>query len=372
MPGVNENLKILFLSRASLYTVKGGDTIQVLNTAAALHKINVTAHIRLCDEDNIDYGEYSLIHFFNIRPADMMLHIKKSRLPYVVTTIYLDYAPTTAQTARGIRDKVLNLFSGDAQEYIKTVAKSILGKEKIISKEYIWKLHKRSVKWVLENAAGLLPNSISEYNRLYAAYGIEKNYTVIPNAADEKVFNCTAEDIRLKDNNMVLCVARIEQRKNQLNLIRALNDTPFQLYLIGSPAPNHTGYYNECKKISKSNIHFIEAITQEDLVHYYRKAKVHVLPSWFETTGLASLEALFCGCNIVVTSYGDTQDYFSASDFIYCDPGSVISIRQAVEKAALQQVNTTLINTAVEKYNWQKTAEQTLSGYKKYVEPCNR
>jgi len=36
----------------------------------------------------------------------------------------------------------------------------------------------------------------------------------------------------------VLCIARIEGIKNQLNLIKALNDTEFNVLLIGSHAPN--------------------------------------------------------------------------------------------------------------------------------------
>lgn len=365
---MNQNLKILFLSRASLFTIQGGDTIQILKTAEALRKLNIAIDIKLCNEKNIPYSSYTLIHFFNIRPADMMLHIKKSNLPYVVSTIYVDYAKPVAQKAEGTRDRILNLFSSDAQEYVKTMAKAILRSEQIVSYAYIWRLHRRSVRWTLKNAAELLPNSESEYNRLLAAYGIVKKYTVIPNAADIDIFNYSNEDIISKDSNMVLCVARIEQRKNQLNLIKALNDTDFQLYLIGNPAPNHTGYYNECRRISRSNIHFIEAITQEGLVQYYKKAKVHVLPSWFETTGLASLEALFCGCNIVVTQYGDTRDYFDTKDFIYCNPESVTSIREAVEKAASQEINTQLIDLAMQKYNWQKTAEKTFSVYKKHIQ----
>lgn len=364
---MKSSFKILFLSRATLFTIKGGDTVQVLKTAEALRKLNVTIDIKLCDEKNISYSDYTLIHFFNIRPADMILHIKKSNLPYVISTIYVDHAKPAAQKAEGARDRILNLFSSDAQEYIKTIAKSILLRDKIISKSYIWKLHRRSVRWTLRNAAGLLPNSENEYKRLVSTYGITKNYTVIPNAADIDIFNYRNEDIITKDNNMVLCVARIEQRKNQLNLIKALNGTHFQLYIIGNPAPNHTGYYNKCMGISKPNIHFIPGIAQEELVCYYKKAKVHVLPSWFETTGLASLEALFCGCNIVVTQYGDTGNYFDASDFIYCDPESVTSIREAVEKAASQQINTRIIDLAMEKYNWKKTAEKTFSVYKKFT-----
>ena len=365
---VNNGFNILFISRASLFTVKGGDSIQVLKTAETLQKLGVTIDIKLCNEKITDYSKYDLIHFFNIRhPADMMLHIKKSNLPYVVSTIYVDYANPPTRKRKGYRDHMLNLFSSNAQEYIKTIGKSILKGEKIISGNYVWMGHKRSVKQVLKNAAMLLPNSGSEYKRLLQSYGIEKTYTIIPNGAAIEIFNYSAEDLRIKDSNMVLCVARIELRKNQLSLIKALNDTPFQLYIIGNPAPNHIAYYNECKKISGQNIHFIDAMPQEELAEYYKKAKVHVLPSWFETTGLASLEALFCGCNIVVTGYGDTTDYFDTKECFYCDPGSVASIRASVEKAATHEINTSYIDLVTKKYNWQMAAAETLVAYQKII-----
>jgi hypothetical protein len=37
----------------------------------------------------------------------------------------------------------------------------------------------------------------------------------------------------------ILCVARIEGRKSQLNLVKAVRNLPYKLVLIGKPAPNH-------------------------------------------------------------------------------------------------------------------------------------
>ena len=361
---MDDNLKILFLSRASLFSVRGGDTVQVTKTAEALQRSGVTVDIRLCNEKKIDYSGYDLIHFFNIRhPADMLLHIERSDLPYVISTIYVNYARPSNRQRSGIKDGILNLFGSDAQEYIKTVGKSIFNGEKIVSGNYVWKGHRRSVRWILSNASMLLPNSESEYNRLLNAYQIEKKYSVIPNGADTALFNYSSEELRTKDSIMVLCVARIELIKNQLNLIKALNGTDFHLYCIGDPAPNHMAYYNECKKIALPNIHFLGAMKQEELVKYYRKAKVHVLPSWFETTGLSSLEALYCGCNIVVTNYGDTADYYDPSACFYCDPGSTNSIREAVIKAAAGETKTAYVKEVSARYNWEQAAEKTLMAY---------
>jgi glycosyltransferase involved in cell wall biosynthesis len=361
-------LNILFITRASLFTVRGGDTTQIQKTAAALNDLSVNVDIKLCTEKNIDYSLYDLVHFFNIlHPADMMSHIKKSRLPYVVSTIYVDYTRPSMRKTHGVRDLILNSFGRDNQEYIKTIGKSILQGKKIISPDYVWKGHRRSVQWVLENASLLLPNSENEYRRLFSSYGIQKKYSVIPNGADTTLFNCSDDDMRRKDSNMVLCVARIELIKNQLNLIKALNHTHYQLYLVGNFAPNHLAYYNECKKIAASNIHFINEMKQEELVDLYKRAKVHVLPSWFETTGLASLEALFCGCNIVVTACGDTTEYFDGEACSYCEPGSTASIRAAVGQAATRDANTSYINAMTQKFNWQKTAAMTLSAYQAVI-----
>jgi glycosyltransferase involved in cell wall biosynthesis len=59
---------------------------------------------------------------------------------------------------------------------------------------------------------------------------------------------------------------------------------------------------------------------------------VHVLASWFETTGLVSLEAAMMDCNVVVTKKGDTVEYFSDMAY-YCEPDDINSIRNAIEKA---------------------------------------
>ena len=174
----------------------------------------------------------------------------------------------------------------------------------------------------------ILPNSQSEYNRVQQAYPAKTNYMVVPNGVNvEKFpFNPSLE----KDDHLVICVARIEGRKNHINLIKALNNTRFKLVLIGAPAPNQGDYYRECRSIAADNVHFLDRVPQEELLEYYQRAKVHVLPSWFETTGLSSIEATVMHCNIVITDRGDTREYFG-SDAFYCDPVDPQSILTAIE-----------------------------------------
>lgn len=162
----------------------------------------------------------------------------------------------------------------------------------------------------------------------------------------------------------MICVGRIEGLKNQLNLIRALNNTDFNLVIIGSAAPNQRSYYDACTKMAAANVRFIEHLPQAELVHYYAHAKVHVLPSWFETTGLSSLEAAAMGCSIVITNKGDTLEYFGTSA-VYCDPASPESIYQSVNKAALLACNKDFQQKIVKEYSWNQATISTMKAYKK-------
>jgi len=359
-------VKVLFISRATLYKDRGGDTIQIINTARYLEKLGVQVTICLSNEA-IDYKSYDILHFFNIiRPADILVHIKRSGKPFVVSTIYVDYSEYEKNVRKGMVGVLFKIFSPDSIEYLKVIARFLVNREKITSPGYLFLGQRGSIKKIITKSGMLLPNSNSEYKRLSKDYNISKEYKVIPNAIDLSLFNENSENGSRKEN-LVICVGRIEGRKNQFNLVKALNNTKFQLVIIGSPSPNQVGYYEKCKEIAASNVSFVENIEQEKLISYYRNAKVHVLPSWFETTGLSSLEAGAMGCNLVITGKGDTREYFEDLAF-YCDPSSVESIFEAVNKAADRNTDTKLQQKIFSQYTWTNTARLTLQAYNEILQ----
>lgn len=357
-------MKVLFITRATLYTVYGGDTVQVDATAKYLRRLGVQVDIRLTNQP-IDYDSYDLIHLFNIiRPADLLRHIQLSRKPYIVSTIFVDFSDYESMHRKGMLASLGNVLSSDGLEYVKAWARWIRNGEAIGSYRYMLEGHRRSVKKVAAGAQLLLPNSESEYRRFVAKYDTPNDYRVVYYAIDPEVFQIPDEAVTMsRDDREVICVARIEGKKNQLNLIRALNNTEFRLTLIGAPAPNHIAYYNECRRIAADNITFIDFMPQEALVNYYLRSKVHILASWNETCGLSTMEAGYAGCNVVVTDKGDTAEYFGGHAW-FCDPGDPASICEAVRQAAQAPLSTGLRELIVRKYNWQEAARQTYLGYK--------
>lgn len=354
-------MKVAFISRATLYTSPGGDTKQLEETAAGLRLMGVQVDVFLANE-KIDYSSYDLLHFFNIiRPADVIAHVRKSRKPYVVSTIFVEYGNVKEEGRTGMVGTIKKMLPESLFEYVKTVARAVKNGEKIVSKEYLLWGHTKSTMYVAKHANMLLPNSESEYKRFVAKYPVNTPHHVIPNGINEQQIGATYPHNE-KYKNAILCMGRIESRKNQLNLIRALNNGPYQLYIHGKPSPNNMAYFEQCKQEAAANVHLGGHLDEQELYTAYANAKVHVLPSYFETTGLSSLEAAVMGCNIVVTDRGDTRDYFK-NDAWYCEPEDPASIREAVEAAYDAPYNEAFRQRILQEFTWKRAAEETLKAY---------
>ena len=354
-------MKVAFISRASLYKNKGGDTIQLINTAVQLRALGIDIDIFLANEKPV-YAMYDLLHFFNIiRPDDILPHISGNKTPFLVSTIYVDYSEYEKKARKGPSAIFLKYLSPGLIEYMKVLARFIVNGEKIKSAYYLFNGQKRSIRKIVKLAGMLLPNSKNEYERLFNFCSIHAKYKIIPNGIDTKLFTPVKSQI-VRDDRLILCVARIEGIKNQLNLIRAIANTKYRLVLVGAVSTNQMNYYNQCKQAAGPNVEFVDFIEQDLLLDYYRKAKVHVLPSWFETTGLSSLEAAAMGCNIVITRKGDAYEYFE-NDAYYCDPESPESIFQAIDQAASHKITEGLSSKVLNQFTWEIAAKKTMEAY---------
>ncbi|WP_266204896.1 glycosyltransferase family 4 protein [Pontibacter kalidii] len=363
-------MAILMIARSTLYKSPGGDTTQIEMTAKYLRLLGVEVAIALADE-TIDYTKYRLIHFFNlIRPDDILPHLS-SGLPFVISTIFVDYSEFDKQARKGLSGLLFRLLSKGQIEYLKAVARYFVKGDKIKSLYFLLHGQNKSIEYILRRSELLLPNSHSEYRRLSNCTTLRPPYLKVVNAIDHQVFSASVKRNLAYDNH-VLCVGRIEGLKNQLNLIKALLDTAIPLVIIGKPALNQQAYYNECRRLgaTASNIQFIEHIDHTKLASIYKAAKVHALPSWFETTGLSSLEAAAMGCNVVITEKGDTKEYFGNMAF-YCEPDDVGSIKRAVIRALEAPRNSQLQAHVLQHYTWEKTARQTLRAYEHVLNSAN-
>lgn len=363
-------MKVLFQSRKTLYTAPGGDTTQILKTKEYLEKLGVQVDITL--DLTPDVSGYDLVHVFNLmRPQELYLQVlnaKKQGKKVALSTIYGPYEEFEKKARGGILQLINNLLPITTIEYLKVIARAVLNRE--FSKGtliYLINGHKRLQKKIVNMTDVFLPNSDSEMLRVANDFNLkEYNYVSIANAVDVSKFDYDKIEISPefeKYRDCVLCVARIEGRKNQLNVVRACKDLPYKLVFVGKAGTNSQKYFAQCKAEANDRTFFTGPIPHEQLPQLYKLAKVHVLASWMETPGLSSLEAGIMRTNIVATKKGDPEDYFKDYAF-YCEPDDVQSIHYAIKNAYEQPFNEDLYKRIIENYKWEDTADQTLQGYK--------
>jgi glycosyltransferase involved in cell wall biosynthesis len=102
------------------------------------------------------------------------------------------------------------------------------------------------------------------------------------------------------------------------------------------------------------------------LASAYAACDVFVLPSMFETPGIAALEAGLAGAKIVITPHGGTREYFGGMA-TYVEPGSVESIREGIASSLKRTRNTELREHIKKKFLWQRVAERTASAYRQVL-----
>lgn len=355
-------MTVLFLTRTSIDQLSGGDKIQILKTKGALESLDVT--VRLSSGRVRDLTDIDVVHLFNPSQvsAEVLRQLKLHRLPLVVSTIHWD-----------MREYYQAMFSVN-REYLKLKPPHFLqyyltSQFRAALYHYAWDPYvKRRLQTMFRFADLLLPNSVAEARLIERDFGIPANrFSVVVNGFDPLLARQAAPGRfaprhRLKD--FILCVGRIEYRKNQLALIQALMDFPAPLVFIGKAFD--PGYTALCKKLGqkRGKTLFIDHLEQRELYDAYADAKVHALVSWYETPGLASLEAGALGKNLVVSRRGCTEEYFGTLAE-YCEPNRGQSIRTAIERAWAKGKATALQQHIAERFTWSRAGAQTLAAYQR-------
>lgn len=142
------------------------------------------------------------------------------------------------------------------------------------------------------------------------------------------------DDVRAKYNlpeKFILNVGTIEQRKNILSVIKAIEGKNIPLVIIGKK----TNYFDEIEAFIKekdmnSQVVFIKKIPFEDLASIYQLATIFVYPSIFEGFGIPIIEALYSKTP-VITSTGSCFSEAGGPNSIYVEPNNFLELRKSIE-----------------------------------------
>lgn len=231
------------------------------------------------------------------------------------------------------------------------------------------KVDRESIRRILDLSDVWLPNSHAEELQL-RCYGVGgKPVRVVPNGIDPVRFDPAREfpfpsklaDAGLDSKGYLLIAARLDIDKNQLEFCRALSGSGIPIVLCG-PAPEH-GYLDACRQVSSC---VLGPAHGDELLALMLHARVHALPSYRETPGLANLEAAALGCTIVSTEVGSAREYFGDSAF-YCAPWSAAGMRAAALQAWNAKPDPALSARIRTDFTWDRAAAETLAAYREIL-----
>jgi glycosyltransferase involved in cell wall biosynthesis len=372
-------MKILFAARPDLLTRKGGDTVQILKTKAAIEALSGTK-IGLClnPEELATFGPVDLVHVFNLQTTDVTLafirEARKMGAKVALSTIYWNL--WHAAFVDKIRSRLPSFYLG----FVPFLERPwrFLFQGRAAKTGFLGKTYVEQKREIVDNADLLLPNSDEEIATVASDTGLRLTElvgksVVVPNAVDLSSLPdvVRGQEALFESRKAVAVVGRIEPIKNQLAVIQALADQPaVPILIIGrrSSDPKHDDYCNQVVAAGRNrgNVRFIDEIPHDEVMALLTTAKVHVLASFRESPGLATLEALHAGCNIVTsTATYCPIDYYSFEEFgSQCNPFSINSIRKAIRKelnAPVPRVTAKYF----EQFSYDCVAERTYAAYEK-------
>jgi glycosyltransferase involved in cell wall biosynthesis len=339
--------KIYFYVYPSAFQNVGGGEVQLLETKNHLDKLGAPVH--LFDQWTDQFQPGDLLHVFgSVKEAlGLMVAAKSLGAKVVLSPIIWYNWQSSLRIHYSTRDRAVCIL----RQLTKTLFPSFPS----------------SRRKMMLLADLILAGSRMEADQIEKYFSIPRSkIKVIRYGVDEHFYNATRNQFveRYKLEDFVLCVGRIEPRKNQLKLIHAMKRSPRPLVLIGGAVSHHQDYYARCRREAGSNVHFLGALPpgSDLLKSAYAACSVFALPTWFETPGHAAMEAALAGAKVVVTREGSAREYFG--DLVdYINPASVRDIARQIKKALKQDPSRLLSEHVRQNFTWNKTAKETLDAY---------
>jgi Flp pilus assembly protein TadD/glycosyltransferase involved in cell wall biosynthesis len=353
-------MRILFQIRENAFSQRGGDTVDIERISAGLQSLGVRSEIDCNLAVNPkDFDLVFLVNFTLPQLLQQQAHkAVQAQVPFVVLALNEDIPSFHNQSHRA---------AAELMSYVRNNQP-----HRQFSRDYpnVWNtnpVNRFENEWVARNAAMIFATGEREAKVINANYpglqnvrNIELGFDPMVTGSAERFY----QEFGVKD--FILCVGRIESRKNQLMLLKAMERESHTIVLAAGGFTYQPDYDQAVRAFKRDGQTLILGkLSQQQLSDAYAASKIHVLPSWYELPGLVSMEAASIGKNVVVTDMGTTRDYFE-DHALYCDPASPESVKNAT-LAAWYSEPKAATSEHIRAFNWTRTAEQVLKHLQELV-----
>jgi len=236
-------------------------------------------------------------------------------------------------------------------------------------------------KIVMTSTNLVTASSVFETMLIADTYKIDENkIKKITPGVDRKIF---IPDLSVEKENIILSIGRIQEQKGQLQTIEFLNNfkkiqNDFKCYFVGGPSGKHGNeYLHALKQTIKDfnldkHVEFLGDLPQTEIIEMFKKAKLLIHTSKFETFGLVAIEANTMGVPVLTTNNGSLMEIIENNKNGYLSENLIDSnVNNFVNNlfnnvTKYEEIHLSCIEKS-KKYDWIKTANELESLYQQLV-----
>jgi glycosyltransferase involved in cell wall biosynthesis len=173
----------------------------------------------------------------------------------------------------------------------------------------------------------------------------------------------------------ILSVGSLEPRKNLSGLLQAFGQMKsrwgkeFKLVLAGLQGWENKTIWEQIQQLG-DDVLYLGYVPITELGKLYNLASLFVYPSFYEGFGLPPLEAMACGCPVVVSNAASLPEVCGEAAH-YVNPYEVESIAAGIEKVLRDDAyRKDLIGKGLartEQFTWEKSAREHLRVFEETV-----
>jgi L-malate glycosyltransferase len=176
-----------------------------------------------------------------------------------------------------------------------------------------------------------------ELEKAIKSYGIKGNFHVVPNAVDNTIFFPDINRNRDRKKKRLIFVGSLDFGHNKglpilfasLHEINKKRDD-WHLDIVGD-GPRRSEFVEQARSLGiNQNITFHGYLDKQKIASLMRDSDLFLLPSYFETFSVATVEALMTGLPVIATKCGGPEEFVTEENGILIPVGDIKNLFQAI------------------------------------------
>jgi len=228
-------------------------------------------------------------------------------------------------------------------------------------------VYKILIPLVSRRAQGLATISSSSARDISLFTGIPLERITVLRAGADHMTRVVATTTFAAEHGLIrpflLAAGSLSPNKNFAAIVRAfdlIDTTVFDLVIVGG---SDSMVFGKSVMRSSGRIKFVGRVSDGELRELYEKAALFIFPSFYEGLGLPPMEAMICGCPVLLSDIPVLREIY-ADSAEYCDPADDQDIAAKIALLMNQPEYRAMLRergrARVLRYSWRNGAEDMM------------